>query len=116
MTNQINTDKKNQRTCSMCGLCCQLFWINLNEEEYYSGEYLTVFNDIEIFDNFTTARKCGANLLKQQNNESCIYLKANKCSIHKRRPVVCKNFFCSGTEDNYKKMRSIVKTARSRKI
>ena len=116
MTNKINADKQNQQICLMCGLCCKLFWINLNEEEYYSGEYLTVFNDIKIFDDFTTAKKCGANLLKQQNNGNCIYLKANQCSIHKRRPLVCSKFFCSGTEKKYKKMRSIVKAARSRKI
>jgi Fe-S-cluster containining protein len=114
--NKIDTKKKSQPTCSMCGLCCQLFWINLNEEEYNSRKYLTVFDDIEIFDDFTKAKECGANLVKKKNNGDCIYLKANKCSIHERRPVVCKEFFCSGTETKYEKMRNIVKAARSREI
>src|SRR4030042_3777208 len=108
MINKIDTEKQKQPICSMCGLCCKLFWINLNEKEYYSGKYLTVFDDIKVYNDFTTAKECGANLLKQQKNGSCIYLQANKCSIHERRPAVCRQFFCSGTEKKYEKMRNMV--------
>lgn len=96
----------------MCGLCCWLFLINLNEEEYCSGSYITVFDDIEIFDDFSKAREYGAHFLKQQKDGSCIYLKASKCSVHERRPAVCRGFFCSGVEDKYEEMRNIVKTVR----
>jgi Fe-S-cluster containining protein len=102
-------------SCYMCGLCCQLFLINLNEEEYSSGEYITVFDDSEIFDDFSKAGECGANLLRQQKDGSCVYLKESKCTIHRRRPAVCRDFFCCGTEDKYKEMRNIVESARSRK-
>ncbi len=98
--------------CKMCGLCCKLFLINLNKEEYYSSKYLTVFNDIEIIDDFKFASEYGANILKQKNDGSCIYLKNNICSIHEKRPEVCRNFFCMGTEDKYKEMRTIIEAAR----
>jgi len=110
-----NKRKQTQPSCSMCGLCCRLFLININEEEYCSGQYLTVFDDIEIFDDFSKARECGANLLRQQRDGSCVYLKESKCTIHRTRPAVCRGFFCCGTENKYKEMRNIVESARSRK-
>lgn len=116
MTNNISTKTKSQSACSMCGLCCQLFLINLNEEEYYSDEYFTVFDSTEIFDDFSMARECGANLLKQRKDGSCIYLEKSKCSIHEHRPAVCRGFFCSGAENKYEEMRKIVEVARSREI
>ena len=114
MTNNISVRKQSKPVCVMCGLCCQLFLINLNKDEYYSGEYSTVFDDIEIFTDFSKACEYGANLLKKQANDSCIYLKADKCSIHEQRPAVCKGFFCRGKKAKYEKMRSIVENARIR--
>jgi Fe-S-cluster containining protein len=105
-----------KNVCKMCGICCRLFLINLNQNEYYSGKYLTMFDDIETFKDFSRACEYGANLLKQQADGSCIYSRANKCSIHKKRPAVCKDFFCDGTENKYKKMRRIITAARSQEI
>ena len=82
MTNNISARKQSKPVCAMCGLCCQLFLINLNKGEYYSGEYSTVFDDIEIFTDFSKACEYGANLLKKQANDSCIYLKADKCCFY----------------------------------
>ena len=36
--------------CSQCGVCCKLFVINLNKEEYNSKEYKTVFEKFGHFD------------------------------------------------------------------
>lgn len=105
-----------QDVCSMCGLCCQLFLINLNKEEYNSREYITVFDDIELSDNFSEAEECGANFLKQNKDDSCIYLEGSKCSIHRNRPAVCREFFCMGTELKFVEMRTLIKTARCKRI
>ena len=112
----MRTDKKKKTdkpTCSMCGLCCRLFLINLNEKEYYSGKYKTIFDERETLEDFSAAKVCGANLLKQHTDESCIYLKENKCSIHENRPAVCRGFFCTGTENKYKKMRKMIESVRT---
>ena len=92
--------------CSQCGLCCGLFLINLTEEEYQSGsgEYKTQFEEFGLLDNFNKATACGANILKQKENSNCIYFKRNKCSIHKIRPQVCREFFCSSKLKKFKKM------------
>ncbi|MEI7690702.1 MAG: YkgJ family cysteine cluster protein [bacterium] len=96
----------------MCGLCCRLFLINLNEKEYYSGDYSTVFDCLEPIHDFSLASDYGANILKQKEDGSCIYLESNKCSIHENRPEVCRDFYCSGTEKEYAGMREIIAKAR----
>lgn len=88
--------------CSHCGVCCRLFLINLTEEEYKSGKYKTQFD--EFLEDFREAEFAGANILKQKEDDSCIYLKNNKCSIHSRRPGSCRNFFCSSKNPEFKSM------------
>ena len=74
--------------------------INLNEEEYNSGKYKTIFEGFNIkkINDFKEIELIGANILAQNNDESCIYLKEGKCSIHKIRPQVCRNFFCDSKD------------------
>ena len=105
MNSTDNNNSKPAPTCSMCGLCCKLFLINLNEEEYLSGKYKTVFDDIVQFDTFVEAEEAGAIFLKQNTDGSCIYLNDKKCSIHENRPSVCGGFFCQGTEKKFELMR-----------
>ena len=88
--------------CSQCGVCCRLFLINLSEEEYRSGRYDTMFD--EFVDDFEEAEMVGANVLKQKEDNSCIYLKDGKCNIHSFRPQSCKNFFCDSKNPDFKKM------------
>lgn len=90
--------------CLSCGICCSLFLINLSEEEYKSGKYKTQFEEFGFINDFRKATTCGANILKQKKDGSCIYLKKNKCSIHKTRPQVCREFFCNSKLKKFKKM------------
>jgi Fe-S-cluster containining protein len=86
--------------CSQCGVCCKLFVINLNEEEYNSKRYKTVFEEFGHFDDWGKAEMIGANLLVQkEDGESCIYLNEKKCSIHNKRPKACRAFFCESKEE-----------------
>ncbi len=90
--------------CSQCGLCCRLFLINLTEKEYRSGEYKTQLEEFGLIDDFQNATSCGANIIKQRENGNCIYLKGKKCSIHKIRPQVCREFFCTSKLKKFGKM------------
>ena len=94
----------NAMKCSQCGTCCRLFLINLTEEEYKSGKYKTMFDEFGVTDNFEEAEMCAANTLAQKEDGSCIYLKADKCSIHENRPNSCKNFFCSSKNPEFREM------------
>ena len=89
--------------CSQCGLCCRLFLINLTEEEYQSGKYKTQLGEFGLIDNFRQAATYGTNILKQEDDH-CLYLKEGKCSIHKTRPQVCKEFFCTSKLKKFRKM------------
>ena len=79
--------------CSQCGKCCKLFLINLSEEEYRSKRFKTMFD--EFVDDFEEAELVGANVLAQNDDESCIYLKSSKCSIHNDKPLSCRKFYCT---------------------
>ena len=90
--------------CLKCGICCKLFLINLTEEEYKSGKYKTQFEMFGLIDDFTEAENCGANIIEQNSDKSCIYLKANKCSIHEARPESCREFFCRSRSRKFEGM------------
>jgi len=92
------------KKCSQCGLCCSLFLINLTEKEYQSGKYKTQFEEFGLVNNFHKVSKYGMNTLKQRENGNCIYLKRNKCSIHRIRPQACRDFLCTSTLKKFKRM------------
>ncbi len=97
------------RPCSQCGICCKLFLINLTQEEWLSGGYKTELQEFALDDNFDTMQQYGGNILSQKKDGSCIYLKNNSCSIHKRRPQSCRDFFCESTLKKFKGMISLIK-------
>lgn len=105
-------DKSKNPLCSSCGVCCRLFLINLNQKEWELGEYKTQFQEFNLKDDYLIAKKYGGNLLKQKKDGSCIYLKNNLCSIHKKRPQVCRDFFC---ESNLKKFRRMIEMINKKK-
>ncbi len=77
----------------MSGRCCKLFLITLTEEEYRSGKFKLQFAEHDFIEDFKLAEEAGANILEQQPDGSCVYLKDNKCSIHMGRPHACRQFF-----------------------
>jgi len=90
--------------CTQCGICCELFLINLTEEEYKSGKYETQFQEFGIVDDFIEAEMGGANIIAQKDDSSCIYLIDGKCSIHQTRPQSCENFFCTSNDPKFSSM------------
>lgn len=103
-------------SCNGCGLCCKLFLINLSKEEYQSGKYRTLFEEYGVIESFQEASKCGANLLVQKTDGSCIYLDGTQCSIHADRPRVCRDFFCTSKARKFENMVKIIKANDKQKI
>jgi len=58
----------------------------------------------EFVPDFSEAEMVGANVLKQKEDGSCVYLRDGKCFIHNFRPLSCKNFFCDSPDPKFKKM------------
>ena len=90
--------------CESCTLCCKLFLVNLSEKEYFSGVFQTEINNTERYENFDEIIEYGMNILKKNDDGTCIYLKDSKCSIYSNRPQVCRDFFCGSDNDNFKEM------------
>jgi len=101
-------------TCNGCGLCCKLFLVNLTNEEYKSGKYKTVFLKFGMIKDFTEAKNCGANILAQKKDGSCIYLDGCCCSIHEKRPKACREFFCTSKSKKFKNMVKLIESKRSK--
>tara|TARA_Y100000310_G_scaffold251715_1_gene258284 strand:+ start:2235 stop:2546 length:312 start_codon:yes stop_codon:yes gene_type:complete len=101
--------------CNQSGVCCRLFLINLNEQEYLSEEFDTELQEFGLL-SFNEAQESGSHFLKQQKDGSCIYLKDNKCSVHSKRPEACREFFCESTEERFKGMVEEVKLVKLRNI
>jgi Fe-S-cluster containining protein len=103
-------------SCNGCGLCCRLFLINLSKEEYESGIYTTVFPKGISPDKFSEAQNCGAILLAKKEDDCCIYLEDNKCSIHANRPKVCRAFFCTTKACKFQSMVKVIREKDRQKI
>lgn len=94
--------------CKLSGVCCRLFYINLTKDEYESRKFKTQFDDFDFIEDFNEAEQYGANILKKNEDGSCIYLKDNKCSIHSIRPNACRDFFCTSPEPRFSQMVEMV--------
>lgn len=93
--------------CSKCGKCCKLFLIDLNDEEYRSRKYKTIFD--EYYEDFNEAIENAANIIAQNEDKSCVYLKDNICTIHDWRPKACRAFFCDSKAEKDQKKVGIIK-------
>lgn len=102
--------------CNGCGLCCRFFLINLSKEEYESGDCQTMFEEYGVMEDFEKAEECGVNFLAQKSDGSCIYLVENKCSIHDKRPKVCRDFFCTSKKKEFEGMVKIIREKDKEKI
>jgi len=103
-----------EKKCSKCGLCCKLFLINLSKAEYQSGKYKTIFMKFAKIKSYAKAQSCGANLLAQKKDGSCIYLKDKLCAIHDNRPRACRDFFCTSKSKRFKGMIELIETKRGK--
>ena len=93
--------------------------INLDEEEYKSGRYKTQFEEFGLIDDFEEAEMTGANILTQNSDGECIYLKDGKCSIHDIRPKSCRAFFCDSDDIKFREMIEMIegyKKANNKKV
>jgi Fe-S-cluster containining protein len=90
--------------CSGCSLCCRLFPVGLSETEFRSGKFITEFEDTGGLESFSEIEEFGLNILKKNDDESCIYLIDRKCSIYPERPQMCRDFFCGSNKPAFKEM------------
>ncbi len=75
-----------------------------------------MFEGHGVIKDFKLAKDCGANILDQKADGSCIYLNGNDCGIHANRPAVCRDFFCTSKAKKFAGMVKIIKKKDQQKI
>lgn len=94
--------------CNGCTACCQGDGIFLHPEH---GDDPAQYETEAVLNPITGQV---APKLKQQPNGDCIYLDRGKgCTIHDRRPAICRAFDC---RDFWRRWRELPKSARRRLI
>jgi Fe-S-cluster containining protein len=71
-----------------------------------------VFAKFGMIEDFFKARNCGANILAQKEDGSCIYLDGSCCSIHENKPKACRKFFCTSKSKKFKNMVKLIESKR----
>ena len=74
-------------TCSRCLSCCRLKTIQLNPYEIARLAGNRGCSTTEFIGRFTTT---GGTVLKSKQDDTCIFLDAEGCSVHADRPLVCR--------------------------
>ena len=79
------------------------------------NQYIKDFEEAELVGaNLLAKKECNINEENKDNKEECIYLKDNKCSIHKTRPAVCKKFFCNSKNPQFKVMIEMINKVKAK--
>lgn len=93
--------------CGSCSLCCQKDMVLIHPELGDDpAQYLTK----------AAPGRPGALMLQHKQNGDCIYLGDSGCTIHARRPAICREFDCRvfAKALGYTKSRKLVKQGRLR--
>lgn len=73
--------------CNGCTACCRGEAIFLQPDDNP-----LLFETVEVYD--PTKKRFGR-MLKQTEDLACIYLGDGGCTIHERRPIICRVFDCA---------------------
>lgn len=81
--------------CNGCTICCQGDLIIIEKQEMRNGAVRMDIRD-DASEYLTQTMSNGDVVLQHQKNGDCIYLDRKKgCTIHDRRPLVCREFDCA---------------------
>lgn len=73
--------------CKGCKACCEGGLVGLHPED---GDDVSSY----VTRKYTREDGVDAFALEIKNNGSCVYLGKSGCTIHNRRPIVCRTFDC----------------------
>jgi hypothetical protein len=74
--------------CGSCQFCCRKEWVLLSPE---AGDVIELYETETVFD---PVRSRPGKALAHKPNGDCVYLGPRGCTIHARRPSLCRIFDC----------------------
>jgi hypothetical protein len=77
--------------CTACANCCRVTEVGITEKDIEKLAKFVGTSEREFVEQFTALDESGATILKRNEN-GCVFLEENLCSVYEARPHNCVNF------------------------
>jgi Fe-S-cluster containining protein len=77
--------------CTACANCCRVTEVGITEKDVEKLAKFIGASEREFVEQYTAADEAGAMILKRDQN-GCVFLQGNLCSVYEARPHNCVNF------------------------
>ncbi len=77
--------------CTACANCCRVSEVGITEKDIEKLAKFVGMSETEFVEQFTALDDSGARILKRNEN-GCVFLEGNLCSVYEARPQNCANF------------------------
>jgi uncharacterized protein len=77
--------------CTQCANCCRVTEVGINQRDVEKLAKFIGVSEHEFAQQFTALDNAGAKILKRNEN-GCVFLEGNLCSVYEARPQNCANF------------------------
>src|ERR1700722_11237201 len=77
--------------CTACANCCRVTEVGITAKDVEKLAKFVGTSESEFVDQFTAVDGSGAMILKR-NEQGCVFLEGNLCSVYEARPHNCANF------------------------
>ncbi|MBV9771319.1 MAG: YkgJ family cysteine cluster protein [Bryobacterales bacterium] len=80
-----------QIDCTECANCCRVTEVGVTDRDVEKLAKFVGMSESDFTEEFTILDEVGARILKQNEN-GCVFLEGNLCSVYEARPQNCANF------------------------
>src|SRR5271169_5112534 len=77
--------------CTQCANCCRVTEVGITEKDIEKLAKFVGMSEREFIEQNTSLDGSGARILKR-NEDGCVFLEGNLCSVYEARPQNCANF------------------------
>jgi uncharacterized protein len=88
---RFGEDIEAQIDCTACANCCRVTEVGITEKDIEKLAKFVGTSESEFVEQFTAVDDSGARILKRNEN-GCVFLANNLCSVYEARPHNCANF------------------------
>ena len=89
---KIALEVEKQIDCTVCANCCRVATVELLERDVAKlMKYLRI-SEREFYREYTMETEDEGVILKRTEEDGCVFLSGNECTVYDARPATCENF------------------------